>query len=791
MSSVVAKGSESAANDRHGTVEPDFSTSPFAPFASALPCGFLYQQAIDYWVDAWQRSAIFLDVLKQRSNAHLIHEQETAPTVLHFDFELVLDGRNFVHPVNYQLLRILPPKGVIMDPRKRPFIVFDPRAGHGPGIGGMKQDSEIGNAMRAGHPCYFVSFLPKPIPGQTVGQVCDAEAYFIARVIENHPEADKPCLIGNCQAGWQIALTGAIFPELVGVLILAGAPLSYWAGVHGKSPMRYTGGMTGGAWTTVLSGDLGKGLFDGAVLVENFEKLNPANTHWKKAYNLYSKVDVEASRFLEFERWWGSPIMLGADEMQFIVDHLFIGNRLGKTRIKSMEGLTVDLRNIKSPIVVFCSQADDITPPPQALDWVLDLYRTDNEIVAAGQTIIYCLHQSIGHLGIFVSSSVATKEHDKFVQNIDLIEMLPPGLYEAVFIEKSTNTTRADLASGNHVLRFETRKLEDIRRLGCNSPEDDRCFATVKRVSDTLKGLYGNFVSPWVRAFSTEESAELMRQMHPIRIRYKMFSDQNLLLSATAPLAALARENRKPVPTDNVFWQLQEMISTQIISTLDMYRDIRDTLTEQLFFAIYGSPLLQAAVGLRSSRDHFGQAGRDLDRERSSQQSVHGLMKMATSGGLPEAMVRAVLYIVRGGGFDEREFNVLRKLCDMSPSLAMTQSAFKALVRQQSAMLMVDEKGTMEAIAKLLDSTTTEAEKEALADINMVFRSCGDLTLEEERRLKQLEQYFVSSHTSLYRRVNDIQVFVDGDNPHRRASDSSPLRRVNDFPVLGGTTPPN
>lgn len=33
----------------------------------------------------------------------------------------------------------------------------------------------------------------------------------------------------------------------------------------------------------------------------------------------------------------------------------------------------------------------------------------EDEIVAAGQTIVYCLHQSIGYLGIFVSGKVATK----------------------------------------------------------------------------------------------------------------------------------------------------------------------------------------------------------------------------------------------------------------------------------------------------------------------------------------------------------------------------------------------
>ena len=111
----------------------------------------------------------------------------------------------------------VPPAGVVIDRRKRPFIVFDPRAGHGPGIGGMKQDSEIGVALKAGHPCYFVGFLPEPMPGQTIEDVCKAEARFIEAVIEAEPEAEgRPCLIGNCQAGWQIMMTAALRPDLAG-----------------------------------------------------------------------------------------------------------------------------------------------------------------------------------------------------------------------------------------------------------------------------------------------------------------------------------------------------------------------------------------------------------------------------------------------------------------------------------------------------------------------------------------------------------------------------------------------
>ena len=108
--------------------------------------------------------------------------------------------------------------------------------------------------------------------------------------------------------------------------------------------------------------------------MQNFENQNPANTLWSKQYNLYSKIDTEASRYLGFERWWGGHVNLNAEEIQFIVDELFIGNKLAAGRIQTSEGSTIDLRYIRSPIVVFCSKGDNITPPQQALGWILDLY---------------------------------------------------------------------------------------------------------------------------------------------------------------------------------------------------------------------------------------------------------------------------------------------------------------------------------------------------------------------------------------------------------------------------------
>jgi len=148
--------------------------------------------AHEYVRDAWQRSILFLDVLRRRGNIYREQQQKVAPNVLEFDAELILDGRKLPRPVNYLLVRIVPPKGMTTDPAKRPFVVVDPRAGHGPGIGGMKDDSEIGAALKEGHPCYFIGFLPEPVGEQTVEDVWNAEAAFIRHVASLHPNAGKP-----------------------------------------------------------------------------------------------------------------------------------------------------------------------------------------------------------------------------------------------------------------------------------------------------------------------------------------------------------------------------------------------------------------------------------------------------------------------------------------------------------------------------------------------------------------------------------------------------------------------
>ncbi len=707
------------------------------------PMSGVVASAVEYMMDASQRSVLFLDVLRRRGDQYREHIAETAPHVLQFAAELIVDGRKLDEPVNYALVRIIPPAGVEIDINRRPFVVVDPRAGHGPGIGGFKADSEIGVAMKAGHTCYFIGFLPEPMPGQTIERIARAEAIFIEKVISRHPEADgKPCVIGNCQAGWAVMILASLRPELFGPIIVAGAPLAYWAGVHGKNPMRYSGGLLGGSWLTALTSDLGGGKFDGAWLVQNFESQNPSNTLWNKQYNVYSKVDSEADRYLEFERWWGGHVNLNAEEIQFIVDELFVGNNLAAGRITMSDGQRVDLRNIRSPIVVFCSKGDNITPPQQALDWILDLYADVDEIRAYGQTIVYTVHETVGHLGIFVSGGVAKKEHAEFSSNIDLIDVLPPGLYEATFEAKGTDTANADLAAGEWVMRCEARTLDDIRAMGGNSPEDERRFAAAKRVSEINLAAYQKYLQPWIKGMVKPQMAETMRNLHPLRLQYEAFSSQNPFMAMVKSLAERVNEDRKQVSTDNPFVAFQEQFSKQMVNALDSWRDSQEALSEATFLAVYGSPALQSAVGIDPQSAPSRRQEMSASHRQMLDRRIVELKSKISEGGLREAAIRGLLYIGSARGMvDERSLEALRNVRRSDTGARLTLAEFKMLVREQFFMLLLDQEGALAAIPKLLPDNA-KARQAAFAAIRGVLSASATISGEVAKRLKRVAELF-------------------------------------------------
>jgi len=602
---------------------------PKAPVAPWQP----WLSGARYAVDAAQRSILLLDTLRQRGNNFLEHERQGLPPVLRFEYEVVMDGRSLERPVNYALLRIIPPAGVTVDERKRPYVIIDPRGGHGPGIGGFKDDSQVGVTLHAGHPVYFVVFHPNPEPGQTLLDVSSAEREFVSRVRALHPHSAKPAIVGNCQAGWAAMMLAAAHPDDTGPLVVVGAPMSYWGGAwsegEGDNPMRYSGGLLGGTWLSSFVSDLGAGKFDGAWLVQNFENLNPANTFWDKYFNVFANADTEPPRFLEFERWWGGYFLMNTEEIEWITQNLFVGNKLRSGTVKADAGV-FDLREIKVPIVLFASLGDNITPPQQAFNWVADVYGSTDEIKARGQVIVGLMHQDIGHLGIFVAGKVAKKEHAQIVSVLESIEALPPGLYGMQIAEKPGR----DGETSYDVDLVELR-LEDVAaRLNRFKREDERPFEAMNAVSEFNQRAYELFGRPLVKAMSNEYSAKLARLMHPLRMQRWAFSDLNPLLCWLAPAAQAVKANRQALAADDPARKAESLVSELVSASLDCHRGLRDAVGEASFFQIYGN---LSAFYFGGDREATLQQPAVPDRELSF---VKKALASIDKGGYPEALAR-------------------------------------------------------------------------------------------------------------------------------------------------------
>ncbi len=670
--------------------------------------GFMTPMLGQHWwsyvVDGAERSVLFADAMRERGNHFVEHEEGSHKTVLSWEHEIVVDGKTLPRPVNYSLVRIVPPEGVTVRQDGRPYIIIDPRAGHGSGIGGFKHASEVGAAIHGGHPTYFVTFTRMPTPGQTLADVTAAEADFVREVRRLHPDAPKPVIIGNCQGGWASMLLAATNPDITGPVVANGAPLSYWAGQKGKNPMRYLGGLVGGAASVHLLSDLGNDRFDGANLVFNFERLSPSNTWWEKYYSLWDKIDTEVPRFVGFERWWGSFYYMTPEEIAWIVENLFVGNRLGRGKAHLNERTHVDLRDINSPIIVFASHGDNITPPQQALGWIADHYHDVQEIKARGQRILYTLHPSVGHLGIFVSSSVAKKEHGEIVSTLKAIEALAPGLYEMVITEEE-----GEGVDKSFKVAFAERSIEHMMEQ-CGGDDSDKPFATVARFSELGTETYDLTIRPFIKAMANQATAELLAHTSPMRLQRWLASDRNPAMQPIKGLAEQVRAKRQAAADDNPFRQLERHNAKLVTQWWDGVRDLQNAMIEWNFHLLWAAPPVQA-LGERLSTTVARSEPREDLRTLTT---VQDALDRIDLGDFPDGVVRMLIFLANSRK-EVRRSRLERSnqmLLSTEPFASMKPKHRTRMIHKESLIVGYEPEAAMAALPKLL--RTEEERKRAL-----------------------------------------------------------------------------
>jgi len=242
-------------------------------------------------------------------------------------------------------------------------------------------------------------------------------------------------------------------------------------------------------------------------------------------------------------------------------------------------------------------------------------------------------------------------------------------------------------------------------------------------------------------------SAELLRRTHPNRLRFEGFSDQNPLMRPVATWAQTVRDNRRAAPPDNPFLAYERMVADWITNGLKIWGEARDALEEVVFFNVYGSPLLQAMLGLRADAAIADRPiERDLGRETLASRTAAHLEQRIDRGGTVEAAVRALIYVrLPEGKVDERGFAAMQEVGAALPAAKRVGLArLKEIIREQFLILMLDEERAIAALPKLLPERQQERAS-CLAAVRRVVAARGALSPEGSRRLERVETLFAVS----------------------------------------------
>ena len=257
---------------------------------------------------------------------------------------------------------------------------------------------------------------------------------------------------------------------------------------------------------------------------------------------------------------------------------------------------------------------------------------------------------------------------------------------------------------GDWVMRCEARTLDDIRALGGNDIADEHRFAAVDRVSQTNLALYRTFMQPVVRAFVNPRLGGFDAAPSSVAAAVRAVlqresadgADCGVGRAGSQQSATRSRPTTRSSPC-------RRMCRGQIVAALDAWRDGSEAFAERLFMTTYGSPTLQAAVGRRSSAMlPLRKAAKSALHQRTHRQADCGA-EIANDHPADCARPSSAALLFAGmdrAAVDERGFEAVRRIRQTLSDVPL--STFKATVREQFYMLLLDTEGALAAIPSML-----------------------------------------------------------------------------------------
>jgi hypothetical protein len=273
------------------------------------------------------------------------------------------------------------------------------------------------------------------------------------------------------------------------------------------------------------------------------------------------------------------------------------------------------------------------------------------------------------------------------------------------------------------------RKLEDLKRLQKYDRVDEKPFEAVAALSELTERAYELLVRPAVREATPEWVARVLREWHPLRVQRWWFSDRNPLLAGLPHAAEMVRAYRRPRSRDNAGRRAELLFSAYVHASLDLYRDIRDATSEAAFFEVYGNMMsLQMADQRAVIRKQTRFDARALP-------AVRQVLDEIDQGGLPEAIVRTGLLLVKAGGGKRKlaQMEHTRELLAPTGVLRhIDEDQFRRLLHEETLVVEFEPVQAKRSLVRLV-RTAGDRQK-----INAVFDALDDDSSGLDARQREL-----------------------------------------------------
>jgi hypothetical protein len=239
---------------------------------------------------------------------------------------------------------------------------------------------------------------------------------------------------------------------------------------------------------------------------------------------------------------------------------------------------------------------------------------------------------------------------------------------------------------------------------------------------------------PWVKLCTTELSAEIIRNLQPLRMKRYMLSDMNPLMRPLESIASIVRKNRKPASLDNPLVSLEKDFSEYMVNVLNIYRDYRDLSQEQLFQAIYGSEF----VRMLFPPDKKEEVPKEIPEYERADYDKR--LQFLEEGGIAAGLIRVFMAIAKiGHGLRRRHFELGEEIAQTHKVLSKLRPVeFKKILKQQAAILQADEDRAINALAVLIPNK--DDRMDALSIAKRLCLVDGVYNKEEEAMIAKIKE---------------------------------------------------